>query len=265
MHWICFGDSAKGLLTCVKRKLAPGLIDLQILSLEDDYSQGDIQNPENEPARLGIITPWRGDPELGGDWLDEFASRHFESLRGLDSVDEAVIWSGASPRDKCGLRYVVNRLSKRGVPVWLAEVEEIHSENGVRIKYRGVGEAGEKAAKYFYGRRRRLEESESRALSDDWERLQKENTGLRALKDGVLCSVPEAFYDDIIFECASAGEQIAAYTVGRSMNEVFERTGNVISDMQVFSRIRALSSAGKIEITHDAMNYREMRINKTGA
>ncbi len=265
MYWICFGDSAKGLLSCVKYELAPELTDSQILSIEDDYSQGDISEPENESARLDIITPWRYDPELGGDWLGEFASRHFETLRCLDSANEAVIWSGASPRDKCGIRYVVNRLSKRGIPVWVIEAEEIHLENGVRIKYRGVGEADEAAAKFFYGCRRFLEEAEYKELSADWKRLQKENSGLRALRDGILSSVPEDFYDNIILECAPVSEQIAAYTVGRSMDEVFERTGNAISDMQVFSRIRVLASEGRVKITHDALNYREMRINKTGA
>ncbi len=265
MYWICFGDSAKGLLSCVKHELVSGLTDSQILSLEDDYSQGDISEPENECLRLDILTPWRDDPELGGDWLDKYVSCHFEALRRLDSVDEALIWCGTSPRDRCGLRYVMSRLSGRSVPVWLVETGEMHSESGVRIKYRGVGEADEATAKYFYGRSRQLCESERKKLADDWTFLQKENSKLRAVRDGVLCSVPEDFYDGIILDCVSENERIAAYAVGKSMNEIFERTGNAISDMQVFGRIRVLAEKGLIDIIHYGPSYRGMRIMKSGA
>ncbi len=37
----------------------------------------------------------------------------------------------------------------------------------------------------------------------------------------------------------------------------------VVSDMQIFSRIRVLAAAGQIEIIRDAPSYREMRIRKT--
>lgn len=41
--------------------------------------------------------------------------------------------------------------------------------------------------------------------------------------------------------------------------------GNRMGDMFVFSRIRALAQAGKIQIVRDAPTYRDMTIRKIGS
>ena len=47
--------------------------------------------------------------------------------------------------------------------------------------------------------------------------------------------------------------------------ELDTETGNRVGDMLVFSRIRALAQAGKIEIVQDAPTYRDMTIRKVGS
>ncbi|MFR3786808.1 MAG: DUF3658 domain-containing protein [Agathobaculum desmolans] len=315
MYWICFGDSAKGLLRYVRRDLDDAA---HILAIGDDYSQGDITDVTDRDARYPVLAPWRGDPELDGDRLEEQIGRHFAALDQLDKVDEAVIWyAGGNPCEQCGLRYVVSRLQQRQIPVWVVEVgwipvSEIAQANdrvrdtsavgvitdshvmntllrlvpqpilrryAARVEQRNlreraaqssragmayfstVGETAPNILPYFYKRRRMLTETEQAILLTEWKRMQEENTPLRAMVDGKLQSVPADYYDDIILSCVPEGENVAALTVGRAIAKL-DKTGNRVGDMQIFSRIRALSTAEKLIIVRDGATYRDMVIRK---
>lgn len=126
MYWICFGDSAEGSLRYVRRDLDGAA---HILAIGDDYSQGDITDVTDRDARDPVLAPWRGDPELDGDWLDEQIGRHFAALDQLGKVDEAVIWYAKSNvHEQCGLRYVAARLYERHIPVWVVEADRIPAD-----------------------------------------------------------------------------------------------------------------------------------------
>lgn len=134
MYWICFGDSARGLLRQARHDIAPGMTDDHILALLDNYSEGDITDVTNRAAREAILTPWRGEPEPDGSWMDELTERHFETLARLDEVDEAVIWySKGNALEQCGLRYVVSRLYEKHIPMWVAEVNTMPASEIKRI------------------------------------------------------------------------------------------------------------------------------------
>lgn len=320
MYWICFGDSAKGCLAEACKSLDTEMDAGHILALADDYSQGDIRDITDRAVRADILTPWRGDPELGGKWQAEYQARHWETLGQLDTVDEALIWyAGGNPLEQCGLRYVVSRLQKRHIPLWVAEVgwipaSEIKRANdrmrgtsavgvitGSRVKnavlrlmpqsilrryaarieqrslqdrverspragmayFSQVGEAAPNLLPYFYKRRRLLTDTEQAALLTEWTRMQEENTPLRAIVDGKVQSVPVDFYDADILSCVPEEDNVAALTVGRAIAKLDEG-GNRVSDMLIFSRIRALGAAGRLTIVQDGATYRDMVIRKIG-
>ena len=134
MYWICFGDSARGLLRQARHDIAPGMTADHILALLDNYSEGYITDVTNRAAREAILTPWRGDPEPDGSWMDELVERHYETLARLDEVDEAVIWySKGNALEQCGLRYVVSRLYEKHIPMWVAEVNTMPASEIKRI------------------------------------------------------------------------------------------------------------------------------------
>ena len=134
MYWICFGDSAKGLLRQARHDIAPGMTDDHILALLDNYSEGDITDVTNRAAREAILTPGSGEPEPDGSWMDELVERHYETLARLDEVDEAVIWySKGNALEQCGLRYVVSRLYEKHIPMWVAEVNTMPASEIKRI------------------------------------------------------------------------------------------------------------------------------------
>ena len=139
MYWICFGDSAKGTLRQARHDFAPEVAYDHILALLDNYSEGDIRDVTDRVARADILMPWRGDPELDGEWQAEYQAQHWRTLDRLDEADEAVIWYGkGNAREQCGLRYVVSRLQQRHIPVWVCEIswipvsEIVQANNQVR-------------------------------------------------------------------------------------------------------------------------------------
>lgn len=127
-----------------------------------------------------------------------------------------------------------------------------------------VNEVAPNLIPYFYQHRRLLTETEQAQLLSDWKRLQEENTPLRAMVGGKVQSVPADFYDEIILSGITEAEMPAALAVGRAIAASDEQ-GNRVGDMFVFSRIRALAQAGKIEIVQDAPTYRDMTIRKIGS
>ena len=134
MYWICFGDSARGLLRQARHDIAPGMTDDHILALLDNYSEGDITDVTNRAAREAILTPGSGEPEPDGSWMDELVERHYETLARLDEVDEAVIWySKGNALEQCGMRYVVSRLYEKHIPMWVAEVNTMPASEIKRI------------------------------------------------------------------------------------------------------------------------------------
>ena len=145
MYWICFGDSAKGCLEVVRRSLEPAIERDHIFALVDDYSQGDIRDVTDRVARADILMPWRGDPELDGEWQAEYQAQHWRTLDRLDEIDEALIWyAGGNALEQCGLRYVVSRLYEKHIPVWAVEVNTMPSSEIKRIndqtrRYRNAG------------------------------------------------------------------------------------------------------------------------------
>lgn len=313
MYWICFGDSAKGILLLGKKAYAPEVPNDHVLALLDDYSQGDIRDAGNRAAREDILFPWREEQDADPAWKRDYIDRHWEAFGRLDEVDEAVVWAaGGNAVEQCGLRYVVSRLHARRVPVWLAEVDEIplgeieeedewigsavsvvtssrvlnfflrfapqplvrryaarvsrrgrseRAKDG-RVRYSLVGEMEQGAARYFYRRRLLLTETEQGLLLTEWKRMQEENAPLRVMEASRPRSVAIDFYDQAILACVPEKEEAAARTVGGALLKIDQELGNRVGDMLVFSRIRALGAAGRLEIVRDAPSYRDMTIRK---
>lgn len=153
-------------------------------------------------------------------------------------------------------QFVLRRYAKRLQHQYRTD----RAQNG-KVRYGVVGEMEVGAASYFYKRRRLLTETEQAALLTEWTRMQEENTPLRAMVDGKVQSVPVDFYDETILSCVPEEESHAALAIGRALARLDEG-GNRVSDMLVFSRIRALGAAGRLEIVQNGATYRDMTIRK---
>lgn len=161
------------------------------------------------------------------------------------------------------LRFVPQPLLVRYAARLERRTRKARAAAGGTVRYSLVGEMEAGAAAYFYKRRRQLTETEQATLLTEWTRMQEENAPLRAMVNGKVRSVPADFYDETILSCVPEEESHAALTIGRAIAKL-DKSGNRISDMLIFSRVRALGAAGKLEIVQDGLTYRDMTIRKIG-
>lgn len=124
--------------------------------------------------------------------------------------------------------------------------------------FRCVAECGSELLPYFYAKRRLLDQSEVRALSESWHQLERENAPLRVFENGAVRSVSEDYYDEQILSAVPEQPAVAALAVGRALGEL------PISDMQVFRRIQALAQQGRITVVTSGLTYRDTVICKKG-
>jgi len=128
MYWICFGDSANGMLLFARAELAPAMNRSRIISLIDDLSVGDISDLKDREARSFGICPWQDDPECA-DSAEECVTRYFQkAIPAFEEVDEAVIWYGDNPAEQCGMLRAAHDLYARGVPFSLVHVDCLKGE-----------------------------------------------------------------------------------------------------------------------------------------
>lgn len=156
------------------------------------------------------------------------------------------------------LRRYAARLERRS-----REARQKASPREGMMYFSTVGETAPNVLPYFYKRRRQLTETEQAALLTEWTRMQEKNSPLRAMVNGKVQSVLADFYDETILSCVPEEESHAALTIGRAIAKL-DKTGNRVSDMLIFSRIRALGAAGRLEILQDGATYRDMTIRKIG-
>lgn len=128
MYWICFGDSALGMLAAARTELDPAMDMTKVISLADDLSVGNISDLRNREARSFGICPWQNDPEFA-DIAEECVERYYqEALPAFEAVDEAVIWYGNNPAEQCGMLRAAHDLYARGVQFSLVHVDRLKGE-----------------------------------------------------------------------------------------------------------------------------------------
>lgn len=128
MYWICFGDSANGMLLFARAELDPAMNRSRIISLIDDLTVGNISDLKDREARSFGICPWQNDPEFT-DNAEECVARYFQkAIPAFESVDEAVIWYGDNPAEQCGMLRAAHDLYARGVPFSLVHVDCLKGE-----------------------------------------------------------------------------------------------------------------------------------------
>lgn len=124
MKWLCFGESARGVLVCGRHEIdGPTLSSERILCLTDNAAIGDPGTLLDADARAFVFAMQYGDR------AQEMEARHFDALHAL-TTDEApvVIWYGDNAAERCGLLFAVSVLAASRIPIWLAHVDGMPDE-----------------------------------------------------------------------------------------------------------------------------------------
>jgi len=103
-----------------------------------------------------------------------------------------------------------------------------------------------------------VEYDERRAIAHLWEVLVSENAPLRAVLNGELRSVPEDFYDYVLYEVFPKGNFKVAEAIGRALG----KGPGGISDWWYARRIRQMIACGELEIIEEGKKFYYSAVRK---
>ncbi|MBW9157783.1 DUF3658 domain-containing protein [Clostridium tagluense] len=245
---ICFSQSAGATL-----KHAVSTNELQynekVIVFFDNLSQGAIKSGVNIEERINWYNIFKGaDPlKLFIDYdieeLKENYNAFHDEISNMDSSDTLYLWYGSS-QEFCGMLYTLELLKDRKLNTYIIDVKDtVIKRNEIVFQVRTTGEIIPENLEKYAAAKRKLDSNEYKQFIDAWESLKKDNSILRALKDGKVKSVDESYFDIAILKYTPKEFRNSMRTVG----EVLGKSEDKISDEYIFWRINELIKAEKIE------------------
>lgn len=227
-----------------------------LVGIFPDLSLGDISA---EDKRRDFISMWFEAASCGSNSKETRAEAEefwqtcisdLEKLKDRAYDGEAIrIWADGTPDGMCGFLFVCDLLKDYDCPVTVVKLpEEVKRADNVTVRYRLWGEVepqlfGRFAEEYSVS----LSKEAVRECAEEWRTLQKENSPLRAVKDGKVISVGEDYYDGIIRSEFPEKSCRAAEIIGN----VLGRHQLAVSDFLIAERIREFIKGGELRIIEE--------------
>lgn len=179
----------------------------------------------------------------------------------LISGETIRIWYSDVPDDLCGLYWFMYQLKQwelMNVQVMTIRLPEwIMNDQTVLRKYTW-GEVLPNQWHSYMQLQKEMPKEVINSYAAYWQKLQKENAPLRAVLNGKLVSVNEAFYDPFIEQCIMSmdSEFTEAQCISKIINEHL-----AISLSLIQSRIETMIQEGKLDVVDDVKGY-QRRLRK---
>lgn len=202
---------------------------------------------------------------------DHQSERHFSDARNfLEKASERIaggepvrIWYSEYADDYCGLLWFTSELCKRKLPfdkVFLVKVpvwDETFS--GKKFFSCGTAEADETVFQKCAENQQQLTPKHIEFLAQKWQSMRNENTVLRVVLGGHPISVPEDFYDTLIWRTIETFEE--EFSVGHLVGTMY------IQDMRlpyfwIKYRLAAFADEGRLAITGPDPRFQDDYIYK---
>ena len=211
---------------------------------------GDISEDIDSPYRNGLIESFGCQGEAEQETEQETARfRQMEQLKAYLEAGEPIrIWYSSAPYSRCGFYHLCQVLSSYENRVSVVSLPEYVVRETSIVCYKNWGEVAAEGFSRFLNGERELTRGEIRYHAALWSRLKEENSPLRAMVNGRILSVPEDFYDFMIFDRIS--EQ--PVKEGRLIGAILGDTQANIGDWWYAARIQHYIGEGKIKVLEDA-------------
>ena len=245
---VTFHDGAKAGLILAQRLQGDecGVIGLSLYLDSGDIS-GDLFGARREAELRRLFCC----PEGAEAAQTLMAANRADRGRLLDAAAQGEpvrIWYSDAPGEACGLLHAAALLEGLPCPVWAVKLPGVVPTDEGWKEYGGWCDVSPEEFAAFVGEQRLLSAAERRALAGHWRRLTQENAPLRAVVNGRVRSVSEAFYDDLIDRHMPQG----AFVEARLIGDVLGREQPGISDGWLALRIEARIRAGGLRVVRPA-------------
>lgn len=175
------------------------------------------------------------------DWLAESEAEFGQRVSG---TPERLIWiAPASATDQAGLYWYLSKFGGDGTALAIADYPVYGAGNGtapLRLSQLNVEAMG-----HLYDECPRLPWTSARFPEDRWSALVAENAHLRAVVDGQLRSVPDAYFDDFLIARCPADWTWIPRVLAHAMGVIWD-TGQCAGSDLLLWRLRALIENGRI-------------------
>ena len=218
---------------------------------------GDIQKAIDSSYRQELIFSMYSQDQDGHDEaacqeLKEAGPSYVRQLARLEEYlkqGQAVrIWCSHSPYSLCGLCFLCDWMKSYKNPVSAVELPRYRTNGSRIVSCQSWGEVSHNEFQDFLPLERPLSSLEREMYALLWTDLQRENAPLRAIINGKLLSVPEDFYDFLIWRELTDKPVKQALLIGNILGKYPVGT----CDWWYARRIDTFIKQGKIKVTEDS-------------
>lgn len=282
---VLFGESEAGAMKAAKNKIVIGTVKgptsvwmagkktppakpfsgwiegtaQEVICLGFMMDVGDIREPMESPYRKELIcsmyaqNQWAQEEETKKE-IKEAVDVYTDCLhRLIDFLDdgEAIrIWYSDAPYSRCGFYSLCRILEEYENAVSTVKLPEYIVRGKTIVSYYSWNEVSAEEFAVFLPYEKPLSKEEIRRYAMLWNGLAEENSPLRAVICGKVLSVPEDFYDFLIWRWLGD----APVKEGRVIGNILGHTQLGVGDWWYAGRIEYYIGQGEIEIVEDSEN-----------
>lgn len=220
---------------------------------------GDIRESIDSSYRKELIysmyaqNQWEQDEAIAAE-LREIGDLYAQELhrlqKFLDDGETIRIWYSDAPYSRCGLYHLCHLLMKRDNEIHVVKLPEYAVQKNIIISYQNWNEAAPEEFAGFLSYEKKLSKEEVRLYAAMWSDLMEDNSPLRAVVNGKVLSVPEDFYDFLIFRRLTDKPIKEA----RLLGDILGHSQISVGDWWYAKRIDHYIAQGKIRVVEDSKN-----------
>ena len=218
---------------------------------------GSIKEPMDSPYRKELIgsmyaqNQWEQDEETIKELKnagDAYVNELYRLKRFLDSGESVRIWYSDAPYSRCGLYSLCHILKDYENKISAVQLPEYIVWDTNIVSYQSGTEVSAEDFAGFLPHERSLSKEEVRMYNTLWGILAEENSPLRAIVNNRLLSVPEDFYDFLIWERLTS----APLKESRLIGDILGQSQLGVGDWWYARRIEHYIRQGKIRVVEDS-------------
>lgn len=224
---------------------------------------GDISILPDWTSRLNIMREISDAHEMEtDDWIEQEAKRAEALVQQLQDAaangDSVRIWWSDIAHETCGYYWAMSILKDATGSISSIKVPRLWPvPDGCRI-VNGTGELESQDFHSLLQIEKQVNQDERKAISLYWKRLVSENAPLRAVLNGLPRSVPEDFYDYVIYQSLPHGDFRVAEIIGKAIG----KGPGGVSDWWYARRIRHLIEQGILKIVESNNKFYYTTVKK---
>lgn len=280
---VLFGESEAGSMKAAKNKITDGKVNgptsvwmagektppskpfsgwiegtpEEVICLGFMLDIGNIREPVDSSYRKELIysmyaqNQWEQDEEIEEELkklADIYTTELKRLIKYLDNGEHVRIWYSDAPYSRCGLYSLCQILRKYENEISVVKLPE-HIVQGKEIfSYQSWGDVSAEEFAGFLPYERILSQEEVRMYAGLWSDLVEDNSPLRAVINGKVISVPEDFYDFLIWKWLKN----VPTKEGRLIGNILGHSQLGVGDWWYARRIEYYIGQGRISIIQDS-------------